>query len=201
MAEGYRTIKRNGQAYFEGSNHIAFNGYDFYLHEAHSIMSVYKGLKLTKNVKYESSIHMHKAFEEYKLQILGNQDKKAQAQVHALKLGVILIHNTNINSPHKNEIKYFQVTMVLDDMKVELREIEAETVTHGNYSSCIPMPSLFKTKSEPFIKSVVANSVDIENGIATRLEFVLNTVLTDANGKPLIQVKKYKISEYGLKCI
>lgn len=194
-----QTIKRAGQQYYKGSEHIAFLGYDIYIHRALMILTIYKGVNLKNNTQFVSPAQLHAELEAFKLQTLKYSENNKKKS-HGLCVGAILIHNTNLKEPANNEIKYYQVVRVLDGLLIEIGEIKAEVFEHGNFKSCMPLPGIFINNTR-LLKNVIKDTVDIDSGIARLLDYTLITTLADADGVPLIQTKTYKKSEYGLNCI
>lgn len=164
-------IETDGKHKFLKNSKKTVVGLDtFYVHENLMRVIRYHQDQLTSNLAFKSIHSMNEwiAGETYKLEMVNQVIPN-----HNLTEKTILVVNSNLKSPGKNTVKFYEVVKLLNVNSVRLREVAQDQFQHGNYISAIPSIGVYVSE-ETIERKVISNSVEIAAGeLAIRLKFDL----------------------------
>lgn len=154
--------------FLSGSQKTSVGEHTFYQHDEQLQALKYKGDNLVSNLKFHSLVQMREwvAAEIYKLE-MGSK----VIPNHSLSKGMILVVHTNPKNPKTNQVRFYQVTELLDVCNVCLRELDRVVEKFENHVKAIPKLGSFLSE-EVLEHKVISNSIKFEDGsLAVRLTF------------------------------
>lgn len=143
--------------YLAGSEKIVVGDSVLYAHHTLFCITCVKGDSVLFNHAYESKIQYNTALSNA-VKKLKVENKKRKAG-HSLVVGTVLMSNTNINTPALNSVEFYQVVEVIGTKEVSICLIDQDVLLFQGHKAAVPCVGKFK--GEPFVRSVLVNTVRI----------------------------------------